>query len=265
MMKVKAKKHLGQHFLTSDKIAYDIAHTLQATGYEKVLEIGPGKGILTEELINIHGDKLTVIDIDKESIVYLKKYLPKLEDRIIEGDFLEMRLSDITEDKIALIGNYPYNISTQIMFKVLDNKEQVVECSGMFQKEVAVRIASLPGNKQYGVTSVLLQCWYDIEYLFSVGPEHFDPPPKVNSGVIRMTRNNRKELDIPEKFFKRVVKTSFGMRRKTLRNSLKGMLNEYGASLPEKYDGERPEQLDVEQFLEIARMLYAAKLKSEEA
>jgi 16S rRNA (adenine1518-N6/adenine1519-N6)-dimethyltransferase len=262
-MHVKAKKHLGQHFLTSDQIAHDIAHTLQGSGYTKVLEIGPGKGILTEELIRIHGDNLTVVDIDTESIVYLKKYFPKLGDRIIEGDFLEMRLTDITEDKIALIGNYPYNISTQIMFKVLDNKEQIVECSGMFQKEVAFRIASAPGNKQYGVTSVLLQCWYDIEYLFSVGPEHFDPPPKVNSGVIRLTRNSRKELDIPEKFFKRVVKTSFGMRRKTLRNSLKGMLNEYNVSLSENYAKERPEQLNVEQFLEIARMLYAAKLEKE--
>lgn len=262
-MKVTAKKHLGQHFLTSVKIANDIATTLQGGDYKKVLEIGGGKGILTKELLDIHGENLSVVDIDKESILYLKKYFPKLGDRIIEGDFLEMRLSDITEDKIALIGNYPYNISTQIMFKVLDNKDQIVECAGMFQKEVAVRIASMPGNKQYGVTSVLLQTWYDIEYLFSVGPEHFDPPPKVNSGVIRLTRNTRTELDIPEKFFKRVVKTSFGMRRKTLRNSLKGMLNEYDVQLPEQYEGERPEQLNVEQFLEIARLLYAAKVAKE--
>ena len=258
-MDVKAKKHLGQHFLTSEQIAHDIATTLQGGDYKKVLEIGPGKGILTEQLIPIHGDNLSVIDIDTESIVYLKKYFPQLENRVIEGDFLEMRLSEITEEKIALIGNYPYNISTQIMFKVLENKEQIVECAGMFQKEVAVRIASEPGNKQYGVTSVLLQCWYDIEYLFSVGPEHFDPPPKVNSGVIRLTRNSRKELDIPEKFFKRVVKTAFGMRRKTLRNSLKGMINEYNYVLADHYASDRPEQLNVEQFLEIARGLFAAK------
>lgn len=259
-MKVKAKKHLGQHFLTSEQIAYDIAHTLQGGDYTKVLEIGPGKGILTQELINIHGENLTVIDIDTESIIYLKKFFPKLDDRIIEGDFLEMQLSDITDDKIALIGNYPYNISTQIMFKVLDNKDQILEVAGMFQKEVAERIASAPGSKQYGVTSVLLQTWFDIEYLFSVGPENFDPPPKVQSGVIRLSRNSRTELDIPEKFFKRVVKTSFGQRRKTLRNSLKGMLNEYNVSLPEQYEGERPEQLNVEQFLEIARLLYAASI-----
>ncbi|MFT6324654.1 MAG: 16S rRNA (adenine1518-N6/adenine1519-N6)-dimethyltransferase, partial [Halieaceae bacterium] len=212
-MKVKAKKHLGQHFLTNDKIAHDIAVTLQSDRFTKVLEIGPGTGVLTKELLPIHGDDLTVIDIDTESIVYLKKNFPKLKGRIIEGDFLNMRISDITDEKIALIGNYPYNISTQIMFKVFENKDQVVECSGMFQKEVAVRIASMPGNKQYGLTSVLLQTWYDIEYLFSVGPEHFNPPPKVNSGVIRLTRNSRMELPVPEKFYKRVVKTSFGQRR----------------------------------------------------
>jgi len=261
-MHVRAKKHLGQHFLTSDQIAHDIAHTLQGGDYTSVLEIGPGKGILTEELFRIHGENLTVIDIDSESIIYLKKFFPQLGDRIIEGDFLEMKLSDITDQKIALIGNYPYNISTQIMFKVLENKDQIMEVSGMFQKEVAVRLASDPGNKQYGLTSVLLQTWYDIEYLFSVGPEHFDPPPKVNSGVIRLTRNERKELDIPEKFFKRVVKTSFGQRRKTLRNSLKSMLNEYSVELPEKYASQRPEQLNVEQFLDIARILYKASMDS---
>lgn len=258
-MDVKAKKHLGQHFLTSDQIAYDIAHTLSGEGVEQILEIGPGKGILTKELILMHQEKLTVVDIDSESIIYLKKYFSELGDRIIEGDFLEMRLSDITDKKIGLIGNYPYNISTQIMFKVLENKEQILECSGMFQKEVAARIASDPGSKQYGVTSVLLQTWYDIEYLFSVGPEHFDPPPKVQSGVIKMVRNERTELDFPEKFYKRVVKTAFGQRRKTLRNSLKGILNEYGVSLPEQYEKMRPEQLSVGQFLEITGLLFEAK------
>lgn len=255
-MKVKAKKHLGQHFLTNDQIASDIATSLQSEKFTKVLEIGPGTGVLTKVLLPIHGENLTVIDIDTESIVYLRKNFKALGDRIIEGDFLNMRISDITEEKIALIGNYPYNISTQIMFKVFENKDQIVECSGMFQKEVAVRIASMPGNKQYGLTSVLLQTWYDIEYLFSVGPEHFDPPPKVNSGVIRLTRNKRTELPFPEKFYKRVVKTSFGQRRKTLRNSLKPMLNEFKMELPEKYVGQRPEQLNVEEFLEITQLLY---------
>ena len=257
-MDVKAKKHLGQHFLTNDQIAYDIAHTLKSDAFTKVLEIGPGMGILTKELLKEYGTKLSVIDIDTESIAYLKKNFSALENRVIEGDFLEMKLSDITENKIAVIGNYPYNISTQIMFKVLENKDQIVECSGMFQKEVAVRIASEPGNKQYGLTSVLLQTWYDIEYLFSVGPEHFDPPPKVNSGVIRLSRNEREELPFPEKFYKRVVKTSFGQRRKTLRNSLKPMLNEFKISLPEKYAGQRPEQLNVTQFLEITQLLFDA-------
>jgi 16S rRNA (adenine1518-N6/adenine1519-N6)-dimethyltransferase len=260
-MDVKAKKHLGQHFLTNDQVAYDIAHTLTGEGVDQVLEIGPGKGILTKELILMHQEKLSVVDIDSESIVYLKKYFSELGDRIIEGDFLEMKLSDITDKKIGLIGNYPYNISTQIMFKVLENKDQILECSGMFQKEVAARIASDPGSKQYGVTSVLLQTWYDIEYLFSVGPEHFDPPPKVQSGVIRLVRNKRMELPFPEKFYKRVVKTSFGQRRKTLRNSLKLMLNEFKVDLPDKYVGQRPEQLGIEEFLEITQLLFDASGK----
>lgn len=258
-MEVKAKKHLGQHFLTSDQVAFDIANTLKSESFTKVLEIGPGTGVLTRELIPLHGDALTVIDIDTESIVYLKKnYKKELGDRIIEGDFLAMNIKDITEEKIALIGNYPYNISTQIMFKVFENKDQIVECSGMFQKEVAARIASAPGSKQYGLTSVLLQTWYDIEYLFSVGPEHFNPPPKVNSGVIRLVRNERTELPVPEKFYKRVVKTSFGQRRKTLRNSLKSMLNEFKVELPADYVGQRPEQLGVEDFIKIAILLFDA-------
>lgn len=259
-MKVKAKKHLGQHFLTSNQVAFDIANALTGGGYTKVLEIGPGKGIITQDLYNKYGEDLTVIDIDSESIKYLRKFFPQLGNRIIEGDFLTMDLMDLTHEKFAIIGNYPYHISTQIMFKVLENKDHIVEAAGMFQKEVAVRIASPPGNKNYGLTSVLLQTWFDIEYLFTVAPEHFDPPPKVQSGVIRMTRNQRKEIDIPEKFYKRVIKTSFGQRRKTLRNSLKSMLNEYAVELPEQYAGQRPEQLNVEQFLEIARLLYAASV-----
>jgi len=257
-MKVRAKKHLGQHFLTSDQVAHDIAHALTGNGYKKVLEIGPGKGIITEELYNKYGEDLTVIDIDSESIKYLRKFFPQLGDHIIEGDFLTMDLMELTHEKFGIIGNYPYHISTQIMFKVLENKDHIIEAAGMFQKEVAVRIASPPGNKSYGLTSVLLQTWFDIEYLFTVGPEHFDPPPKVQSGVIRMTRNNRKEIDIPEKFYKRVIKTAFGQRRKTLRNSMKSMLNEYNVSLPDEFSSQRPEQLGVEEFLEMSRFLYKA-------
>ncbi|MGB0390053.1 MAG: 16S rRNA (adenine(1518)-N(6)/adenine(1519)-N(6))-dimethyltransferase RsmA [Salibacteraceae bacterium] len=261
-MDVKAKKHLGQHFLTSDKVACDIVHAVKSDTFTKVIEVGPGMGILTKELIKIYGDALSVIDLDGESIKYLRKNFPELGDRIIEGDFLEMRLSDITDEKVALVGNYPYNISTQIMFKVYENKDHIVECSGMFQKEVAARIASGPGNKQYGVTSVLLQTWFDIEYLFTVGPEHFNPPPKVDSGIIRLLRNSRVELPFPDKFYKRVVKTAFGQRRKTLRNGLKSMLNEFKVELPEKYISQRPEQLGVEEFLEITQMLYDAMLTS---
>lgn len=260
-MKVKAKKHLGQHFLTSNQVSYDIANSLTGKGYTKVLEIGPGKGIITQELFNKYGEDLTVIDIDSESIKYLRKFFPQLGDRIIEGDFLTMDLLSLTKEKFAIIGNYPYHISTQIMFKVLENKDHIIEASGMFQKEVAVRISSAPGTKNYGLTSVLLQTWFDIEYLFSVGPEHFDPPPKVQSGVIRMTRNERKEIDIPEKFYKRVIKTAFGQRRKTLRNSLKPLVNEYGVVLPEEILSQRPEQLGVEEFLNISRIIYAAANK----
>lgn len=258
-MEVKAKKHLGQHFLISDKVACDIVYALKSDTFTKVLEVGPGMGILTKELIKVYGEGLSVIDLDTESIHYLKKHFPELDDRIIEGDFLEMQLSDITDEKIALIGNYPYNISTQIMFKVYENKDQILECSGMFQKEVAVRLASEPGNKQYGVTSVLLQTWFDIHYLFTVGPENFNPPPKVDSGIIRLIRNTRTELPIPDKFYKRVVKTAFGQRRKTLRNSLKSMLNEFKTDLPERFSGKRPEQLHVNEFIEIAVQLFKAQ------
>lgn len=258
-MKVTAKKHLGQHFLTNTQIAHDIASTLKGDNFTQVLEIGPGKGILTQELIPMYGNKLSVIDIDSESIAYLHKFFPELENRIIEGDFLEMRLDLDFDEKIAITGNYPYNISSQIMFKVLDFKDQIVEVTGMFQKEVAARIAEPEGSRQYGIISVFIQTWYDAEYLFTVGPEHFDPPPKVQSGVIRLVRNSRTELPIPEKFYKRVVKQAFSQRRKTLRNSLKSMLNEFNVELPAQYTKERPEQLSVNQFIELSQFLYTAQ------
>lgn len=257
-MKVTAKKHLGQHFLTNVQIANDIATTLKGNNFTQVLEIGPGKGILTQELLPIYGNKLSVIDIDTESIAYLHKFFPELENRIIEGDFLQMRLDQDFDEKIAITGNYPYNISSQIMFKVLDFKDQIVEVTGMFQKEVAQRIAEPEGSKQYGIISVFIQTWYDAEYLFTVGPEHFDPPPKVQSGVIRLVRNKRTALPIPEKFYKRVVKQAFSQRRKTLRNSLKSMLKEFNVELPEQYHTERPEQLSVNQFIELSQFLYNA-------
>lgn len=252
---VKAKKHLGQHFLTDLTIAQNIVNGLTLAGdYKKVLEIGPGMGVLTQFLIKNKNYQTYLIDIDTESIIYLKKHFSELEEKIIEGDFLNLNLEDITENEpFAIIGNFPYNISTQILFKVLDYKDQIPEVVGMFQKEVAERIASEPGSKVYGITSVLLQAFYNIDYLFTVNENVFDPPPKVKSGVIRLTRNDKSKLACNETLFKTVVKTAFNQRRKTLRNSLKPFLSE------ENKENEvfnlRPEQLSVEQFIELTNIL----------
>ena len=252
---VKAKKHLGQHFLTDLTIAQNIVNGLTLAGnYKKVLEIGPGMGVLTQFLIQNNNYKTYLIDIDSESIIYLKKHFSELEKNIIEGDFLNMNLEDITgKEPFAIIGNFPYNISTQILFKVLDYKDQIPEVVGMFQKEVAERIASKPGNKVYGITSVLLQAFYDIDYLFTVNENVFNPPPKVKSGVIRLTRNNKSKLDCNETLFKTIVKTAFNQRRKTLSNSLKPFLNEPLKEMP--VFRLRPEQLSVEQFIELTNLL----------
>lgn len=254
MQQVKPKKALGQHFLTDLKIAEDIALTLSGYMDVPVLEVGPGMGVLTQFLLQ-EGHNLKVVEIDDESVDYLNKNFRELKDRIIEEDFLQLNLDKVFEGKICVIGNYPYNISSQIFFKVLDYRDKVICCSGMLQKEVAERIAAKPGSKTYGILSVLLQAWYDIEYLFTV-PEHvFNPPPKVKSGVIRLKRNNVTELGCNERLFKTIVKTSFGQRRKTLRNSMKGFFPNDKDALNAEIFKLRPEQLSVAQFIELTKLV----------
>ena len=250
MRLVKPKKALGQHFLKDQRIAKRIAETLDAFKSLPVLEIGPGMGVLTRFLLE-EGHDLTVVELDKESVDYLNLNFPELAGHIIADDFLKLDLAKLFPDKFCVIGNYPYNISSQIFFKVLEYKDKIPCCSGMLQKEVAERLAAGPGSKTYGILSVLLQAWYDIEYLFTVDEQVFDPPPKVKSAVLRMTRNNREELGCDEKLFKTVVKTSFNQRRKTLRNSMVSLLGkdfpDYGLPI----FALRPEQLSVERFVEL--------------
>ncbi len=265
-MEVKAKKALGQHFLTDLPTAERIANTIsekelsQACGPEKgnlwgklpVVEIGPGMGVLTDFLV-AEGRDVTAIEIDHESVEYLAKHKPSI--KVKEGDFLRLDLNEIAPGEIALIGNYPYNISSQIFFCALEYREKIPVIAGMLQKEVAERICSGPGSKVYGILSVLLQAWYDCEYLFTVEPDVFSPPPKVKSGVLRLTRNSRTELGVDEKKFKTVVKTAFGQRRKTLRNSLSGMIPQGSALLEDPILKERPERLSVEQFIYLTKAL----------
>lgn len=252
-MKVKPKKSLGQHFLTDLSIAERIAGTLDAYTGIPVVEVGPGMGVLTQFLIK-KGHGLHVVELDEESVEYLHDNFPALDGRIIAGDFLQLNLSDIYNGQFCVIGNYPYNISSQIFFKVLDYRDQIVCCSGMLQKEVAERITSGPGSKAYGILSVLLQAWYDMEYLFTVNENVFNPPPKVKSGVIRLTRNKRTSLDCDENFFKTVVKTSFGQRRKTLRNSVRSLAANPSV-LSDPIFNMRPEQLSVEEFVKLTNLL----------
>jgi len=254
MRKVKAKKSLGQHFLTDLSIAERIAHTLDDFKHLPVLEVGPGMGVLTQYLLEM-GLDLTVVELDHESVDYLEAAFPQLHGRIIGEDFLKMDLKRLYGDQpFCVIGNYPYNISTQIFFKVLDYRDQVACCSGMLQREVAQRIAEPPGSKTYGILSVLLQAWYDIEYLFTVDEHVFNPPPKVKSGVIRLTRNAVTDLGVDERLFKNIVKLSFGQRRKMLRSSLKPV---FGAN-PSLMEGDvfrqRPEQLGVDDFVALTRL-----------
>lgn len=255
MQKVKAKKHLGQHFLTDLGIAKDIVDALTLTAnYNTVLEVGPGMGVLTQFLIENPNYKTFPVDIDKESIGYLAEKYSQLKGQIIYGDFLKMDLNDIAKNEaFAVIGNFPYNISTQILFKVLDFKNQIPEVVGMFQKEVAERVAAEPGSKIYGITSVLLQAFYDIEYLFTVNEDVFDPPPKVKSGVIRLIRNNKDNLGCDEKRFKQIVKMAFNQRRKMLRKSLKSLLSE--TNKENEMLTKRPEQLSVADFVELTNLL----------
>ena len=222
-MEVRAKKALGQHFLTDQSIAKNIVGALEG---RQALEVGPGMGVLTQYLLPRPELALKVVEIDGESVVYLRKHYPKLGDNLIEGDFLKMDLDDIFEGEYSVIGNFPYNISSQIFFKILEHRDRIPEVVCMIQKEVAERIAEKPGTKTYGILSVFLQAWYDIEYLFTVGSGAFNPPPKVQSAVIRLTRNSRTSLGCDEKLFRTVVKTAFGQRRKTLRNSLKPLLRQ---------------------------------------
>lgn len=259
-MQVRAKKNLGQHFLTDLRVARRIADTIAPENFEAdsdrgrlpVMEIGPGMGVLTRFLIEA-GRDVTAVELDHESVEYLAREMPGL--RVVEADFLKLDLDSVIEGKMTLIGNYPYNISSQIFFKVLDYREKIPVVAGMLQKEVAERICAGPGSKVYGILSVLLQAWYDCEYLFSVPPGVFAPPPKVNSGVLRLTRNSREDLGVDEKLFKQVVKTAFGQRRKTLRNSLKGLIGAGNPILSSPLMELRPERLEVEDFITITKAI----------
>ena len=256
MEKVKAKKHLGQHFLKDESIAKDIADTLNLKGYNDVLEIGPGMGVLTKYLLDKSVDTY-VIEIDTESVTYLDENYPKLKDRIISKDFLKYNINDIFEGRqFAIIGNFPYNISTQIVFRALEYRSQIPEFAGMFQKEVAQRICEKKGTKAYGILSVLVQAFYDAEYLFTVDENVFIPPPKVKTGVLRLRRKEDYSLPCSEKLFFTVVKTAFQQRRKTLRNSLK-TLNLSDSLREDEVFNLRPEQLNVEQFIELTQKIEA--------
>ncbi|WNH14193.1 16S rRNA (adenine(1518)-N(6)/adenine(1519)-N(6))-dimethyltransferase RsmA [Thalassobellus suaedae] len=251
---VKAKKHLGQHFLNDESVAQQIADTLTLKNYKNILEIGPGMGVLTKYLLK--KDITTyVIEIDTESVEYLQANYLNLAPRIIEKDFLKFDLNEVfKQEPFAIIGNFPYNISTQIVFKTLEMRDQIPEFSGMFQKEVAQRICSKEGSKVYGILSVLVQAFYDAEYLFTVPPNVFNPPPKVESGVLRLTRKEGFTLPCDEKLFFKVVKTAFQQRRKTIRNSLK-TLNLSDSLREDSIFGKRPEQLSVQQFIELTTLI----------
>lgn len=255
MFPVKAKKNLGQHFLKDKEIACRIADTLNPFPTLPVLEVGPGTGMLTEFLLSTPNRELIVVEIDRESVSYLKEHYPMLEGKILEQDFLRMDLTQYFDGPFCIIGNYPYHISSQIFFKVLEYKDSVPCCSGMIQKEVAERMVASPGNKTYGILSVLLQAWYDIEYLFTVNEQAFIPPPKVKSAVVRLTRNKRKQLNCNEKLFKMVVKTGFNQRRKMLRNSVRSLLSGEDPLPDDPILTKRPEQLSIEQFVELTNLL----------
>ncbi|MBO5062384.1 MAG: 16S rRNA (adenine(1518)-N(6)/adenine(1519)-N(6))-dimethyltransferase RsmA [Prevotella sp.] len=260
MKTVRPKKHLGQHFLTDLNIAKAIADTVDACPGVPVLEVGPGMGVLTQYLVTKNRD-VRVVEIDKESVAYLNENYPLLRDNIISDDFLRMDLRALFGGgSFVLTGNYPYDISSQIFFKMLDNKDLIPCCTGMIQREVAQRIASQPGNKAYGILSVLIQAWYDVEYLFTVDENVFNPPPKVKSAVIRMTRNGVVDLGCDEKFFKRIVKAVFNQRRKMLRVSLRQVLDGIvpsAAFWENELMTKRPEQLTIRQFVELTNAVAA--------
>jgi 16S rRNA (adenine1518-N6/adenine1519-N6)-dimethyltransferase len=260
MTRVKPKKNLGQHFLRDKSIAERIAGTLLGEGYESVLEIGPGTGILTGFLLERNFPDFRVIEIDNESVHFLRENFPGIKE-IIRGDFLKMDINSTFSGKLGITGNFPYDISTQILFKVLENRERVIELTGMFQKEVAERICAMPGSRTYGILSVLTQAFYFAEYLFTV-PEHvFFPPPKVKSGVIRLVRNRVSKLGCDETLFFRVVKACFNQRRKTLRNSVRSAFNLKAQDYAEF--GLRPEQLSVDQFVDLTNWIEKNRILSE--
>jgi 16S rRNA (adenine1518-N6/adenine1519-N6)-dimethyltransferase len=250
---VQPKKHLGQHFLKDDNIARKIVGSLQSSVFP-VLEVGPGMGVLTRHLLELTDRSCFFIDTDKESIEYLTAAFPGHSDKFIQADFLKFNLNELFPGKFAIIGNFPYNISSQILFKVLDHRQQVTQVVGMIQKEVAERLAAGPGSKTYGILSVLLQAYYGIEYLFTVNETVFVPPPKVKSAVIRLTRNDRKKLDCDEVLFFKVVKTAFNQRRKTLRNSLKTFYIDYERGEILHLAGKRAEELSVEDFVRLTQL-----------
>lgn len=273
-MEVRAKKALGQHFLTDQSIAYNITEALITDGLYSdgeagpvdVLEVGPGMGVLTKYLLQREDIRLKMVEIDRESVDYLLVHYPQVNGSLIEADFLKMRLENFFKSRFCVIGNFPYNISSQIFFKILDHKEEIPQVVCMIQKEVAERIAEKPGTKTYGILSVLLQAWYDIEYLFTVGEGAFNPPPKVKSAVIRLVRNSRSSLGCDEALFKSVVKTSFGQRRKTLRNSLKPLITakaeregwspeDIASFTSKEVFNLRPERLGVEEFISLTLKL----------
>ncbi len=248
-MSVRPKKHLGQHFLTDENIAKRIVSSIEIQPGDNLLEIGPGKGVLTKYIINNKEIDFKVAEIDSESVEYLSKNYPDLY--IIHDDILKIELRNLTSEKIKLIGNLPYNISNQIFFKIYDNKHLIDECVFMIQKEVAERICSAPGNKTYGILSVLLQAYFDIDYLFTVKPGVFFPPPKVNSSVIRLKRNNTAKLDCDESLFFKIIKATFNKRRKTIKNGLKDL---FEINFEDNLLKKRAEQLDVANFVDLTKM-----------
>lgn len=255
---VRAKKHFGQHFLTDMDVARRVAESLPLRQATPVLEIGPGTGVLTQFLLKNPLINLTAVEIDRESVAYLKEHYPELT--VLQEDFLQMDLDALYDEEFCIIGNFPYNISSQILFKVLEHKEKIPCVAGMFQKEVAERIASKPGKKTYGILSVFMQAYYTVDYLMTV-PEHvFDPPPKVKSAVVRFVRNDVRHLNCNEKLFRTVVKTAFNQRRKTMRNSLKPLVDKEKGDIMYQNDlfNKRPEQLDVETFVELTNMVETA-------
>ena len=256
MHQVKAKKYLGQHFLKDMGVAQRIAESLTLDGPTAVLEIGPGMGVLTQFLLQNPLIDLTAVELDGESVVYLHEHYPDL--KVIEADFLKMDLKSHFSDKFCVIGNFPYNISSQIFFKMLDNKDSIPCLAGMIQKEVAERIAAPAGSKTYGILSVLMQAYYKIEYLFTVGAHVFDPTPKVQSAVIRFTRNEVSQIDCNEQLFKTVVKTAFNQRRKTLRNSLKPIVESGHPMYADPIFDLRPERLDVAAFIDLTKRVEQA-------